>query len=34
MYSLLDYLLECFKSKLGKEKSVVARGNWDKFDSD
>lgn len=31
MYSLLDYLLECFKSKLEKEKSVVVRGNWDKF---
>ncbi len=33
MYSLLDYLLECFESKLGKDKSVVVRGSWDKFSS-
>ena len=34
MYSLLDHLIECFESKLGKEKSVIVKGSWDKFDSD
>ena len=34
MYSLLDYLLQCFESKLGRDKSVIVKGNWDKFDSD
>ncbi|MBS3155406.1 hypothetical protein J4404_02820 [Candidatus Woesearchaeota archaeon] len=33
MYSLLDYLLACFESKLKRNKSVIVRGNWDKFDS-
>jgi len=33
-YSLLDYLMECFKDKLGRDKSVIVRGCWDKFDSD
>ena len=34
MYSLLDHLLECFKSKLEIENNVVVKGTWDKFDSD
>jgi hypothetical protein len=34
MYSLLDYILECFESKLKRNNRVVIRGNWDKFDSD
>ncbi len=33
MYSLLDYLLECFKEELKKQKPVVIRGNWDRFNS-
>ena len=33
MYSLLDYLLECFEFKFKQNKSVIVRGNWDKFDS-
>jgi len=34
MYSSLDYLLKCFKSKLELEKNVVVKGTWDKFDSE
>ena len=34
MYSLLDYLLECFRYELKKEINVVVRGYWDKFESD
>jgi len=33
MYSLLDYLMTCFESKLANEKKVVIRGNWHKFNS-
>ncbi len=33
MYSLLDYLIDCFKYKLERTKPVVVKGCWDKFDS-
>ncbi len=33
MYSLLDYLIECFEEEFKKQNAVVVRGIWDKWDS-